>query len=933
MDESRGSSDQEDEQIVQVREALMCPDGEKFEILRTARFLNYTTTSILDDDVFELPLDAFVSRPEGFDLEAKVSFSGWGSPSLNWIEWVNAMAELHEKVWKKSGVYEAILSSRYQIKRHDDLFMAEKWCIETNTFVFPWGEATVTLEDMIVLGGFSVTGNNALAPVKRGGMKEVEEKMKAAKRGIEANLEKRCSVSSWMKDMMNSGSDIEHEAFMVSWLARFVFPSSGDVLRDKLFPAAIQLAQGVRLCLAPAVLATIYRDLGVLKVHLNGCSERETLVVKSPFQFVQVWALERFMSLQPPGQPSQLKPGEPRIARWHYHGAGQDVYGYPEDIRAVLDSAKESFDYRPYTKPVNNFKFPKFYVEDDCWVRVKSDETVVAFGRCLRFAKLVGLDCVELYHPHRVALQFGYDQDVPGVVPARSETPELAWKDYIRPIADGMLYFPARLHEADVSVRYVRWWKPSVAELQIEAKKIWASHPKQKQVTTTSAVTTETKAISLSPGKWKTKAEGKGQEVVKKRETETKIETSVTGSRIEVSRADGRSHDSSSYAGSLTGSEQAAKHPLKKPEWVQRSSPRPKKSPDRSSDKPECVQTSSARSTKSPDGNSDKPKSVQRSSPRSTKSPDRSSGRAADDVKDLKGALRGSGGTRSQGHVTFQLPSSPGRSPSEAHTLSPKPNGSPVKKPRMLPRVADLAKRSSSSPRDPRHTSSVPLPPMRENYRTHHNSTSSRVSKESNTSSNFHGSHLKRKSPRSPEAVNSRGHTNPPSPRVSKEPYRSSPLSGSFSSTRMKQPRSPEAFSSRGNNNPTHARVSKEKTTSPSVSGSPSSTRKKPPRPSENVNSCDNSSSGDNSAAKRNTDTNITVSNQESPRKTQLDISKANMLLEEMVTVQEQVGEDGIVTYQIPKQQFENLSKGVHDVLHDLQSIKYALNIQDNDES
>ncbi|XP_023632928.1 uncharacterized protein LOC111828666 [Capsella rubella] len=942
MEESRGSSDQEDEQIVQVREALMCPDGEKFEALRTARFLNYTTTSI-NDDVFELPQDAFVCcRPEGFDPEAKISFSCWGSPSVNWIEWVNVMAELHETVWKKSGVYEAILASRYQIKRQDDLIMAlvEKWCVETNTFVFSWGEATVTLEDMIVLGGLSVTGNSALAPIKREGMKVVEEKMKAAKRGIEANLEKKCGVSSWMKDMMNSGSEIEHEAFMVSWLSRFVFPSSGDVLREKLFPAAIQLAQGVKLALAPAVLAGIYRDLGALKKHLAGSNEKGTVVVKSPFQFVQVWALERIMALQPPGQPSQLRPGEPRIARWHHHGGGQDVYGYPEDIRAVLDSAKESFDYRPYTKPVNNFKFPKFYVEDDCWVHVRPEETIVAFGRCLRFAKLVGFDCIEPYYPHRVALQFGYDQDVPGVVPARTETPELAWKEYIRPIADGMLYFPARLHEADVTVGYIRWWKLSVAALQAEAEKIShmlrKSHSNQKHVMTTTAVTTPTKATSHPPGVWKAspaKTEGKDQEVVKKRETETKRETSVTGSRIEMSRADGRSHGSSSYTGSLTGSEQATKHPLKTPEWVQRSSPRPKKSPDRSSDKPEWVQTSSARSTKSPDRSSDKPKSFQRSSPRSTKSPDKSSGRVADDVKDLKGALRGSGGTKSQGHVTFQLPSSPGRSPSKANTLSPKQSDSPVKKPRMLPRVADLAKRSSSSPGVPRHTSSVPLPSKRENYIKHHSPTSSRVSKDTNMSPFFHGSHLKRKnSPRSPEDINSRGQKTPPSPRVSKDSYMSSSLSGSSSLTRKRQPRSPEAGNSRGNNNPPCLRDSKEMNKSQSVSGSPSSVWKKSPRSSQNVNSCGNSSSGGNSAVKRNTDTSIIVSNQESPRKPQVDISKANKLLEEIVTLRDQVGEDGEVTYQIPRQQFEDLSKGVHDVLHDLQSIKSALNIQDNDE-
>ncbi|CAA7026690.1 unnamed protein product [Microthlaspi erraticum] len=898
--ESRGSSDQEDEHIVQVREALMCPDGEKFEGLRTARFLNYTTASI-DDQVFDLPLDAFSYRPQTVNpvkWTAKISFPGWGSPSLNWIEWVNAMAESHATVWRKSGVHDAILASRYQIKKRDDLIMAliEKWCIETNTFVFNWGEATVTLEDMIVLGGFSVIGNNALAPIKKGDMKEVEEKMKTAKRGIEADSGKKCSVSSWMKTMMSSGNEIEHEAFMVSWLSRFVFPNSADLLRDLLFPAAIQLAKGVRLALAPAVLAGVYRDLGVLKEHIAGYSERESVVVKSPFQFVQVWAFERIMELQPPGGPSQLKPGEPRMARWHqYGGGGQDAYGYTENVRAVLDSAKESFDYRPYTKPLSNFTFPRFYLEDDCWVRVDSgDKNIVSFGRCLRFSKLVGLDCIEPYYPHRVALQFGYDQDVPGVVPARIESPELAWKDYIRPVSDDMLYIPARLHEGDVTVGYIRWWRLSVAILQSEAKKIadklLASPPRQKPVTPTAAATTPTKTTSYSPGKWKTsgaKADRKDQELVKKRETETKRGTSsVTGSRMEVDRAEGRSHSSSSYGGSKMGSEEATKRSLKKPEWVQRPSP--------------------------------------------------SFGRAAVDVKDLRGALKGSGGTKGQGHVTFQLPDSPPERspPPKSPTLFPKQSDSSVQKSRMLPRVVGNAKQSRCSPQVPsRHASSVSLPP---NHIKNNNSPSQRVSKPSSVSGS---SSSTRKLPRSPEAVNLRGQKNSPSPRGSKDRYKSPSVSGSSSLTRKKSSlRSPEAVNSRGTNSSQSPRVSKDL----NKSSFSSLTRKKSPSPrsSEAVNSHgDSSPRGDSAVKRNNTDVSTTASKQESPRKTQqLEIGKATTTttnvksLEEIVTLREHVDEGGEVTYHIPKQQFEDLTQGVQDVLQDLQSIKSALNIQDHDE-
>ncbi|KAL0862673.1 hypothetical protein Bca101_041791 [Brassica carinata] len=563
--DSRGSSDQDDEHIVQVRQALMCPDGGRFEGLRTAHFLNYTTTSI-DDDVFELPLDAFVTshHPE------KLSFSGWGSPSVNWIEWVNTMAESNAVVWRKSGVYDAIMASRYQIAKQDDLMTAlvEKWCIETNTFVFPWGEATVTLEDMIVLGGFSAIGNNVLASVKRDSMKSVEEKLKRAKREIEASSTKRCCVGLWMKEMMNSGNEIEHEAFMVTWLSRFVFPNSGDFVREKLFAAAVQLARGVRLALAPAVLAGIYSSLGVLKKQLvGGSGEEETVPVvtaTSPFQFVQVWAWERIMDVRPPGQPSQLKPHEPRMALWHQHGGGQETNQSHESIRTVLDSAKESFHYRPYTKPLKNFKFPKFYLEDDCWVSLE-DEDIVAFGRCLRCYKLVGLNCIEPYYPHRVALQFGYDQDVPGVVPVvLTESPELAWKDYIRPITDEMMYIPCRLRQADVTVKYIRWWKQSVTTLQAMAKRSTHKILKEKPTETTATTTT---VVKSSPPRTSKTVGSKAE---------------LKGGTLKTVNDKG---NGSSSARSLTGSEKDKQSkPLKKTELVKKPLPKLTKSPGRSLD-------------------------------------------------------------------------------------------------------------------------------------------------------------------------------------------------------------------------------------------------------------------------------------------------------------------------------------------------------------
>ena len=64
-----------------------------------------------------------------------------------------------------------------------------------------------------------------------------------------------------MKKFMNTGSDIEHEAFLVLWLSRFVFPISYSLVTQRVFPIAVHLARGTKIALAPAILATIYRDL------------------------------------------------------------------------------------------------------------------------------------------------------------------------------------------------------------------------------------------------------------------------------------------------------------------------------------------------------------------------------------------------------------------------------------------------------------------------------------------------------------------------------------------------------------------------------------------------------------------------------------------------------------------------------------------------
>ncbi|XP_028124409.1 uncharacterized protein LOC114321444 [Camellia sinensis] len=233
----------------------------------------------------------------------------------------------------------------------------------------------------------------------------------------------------------------------------------------EVFPFAIHLSKGTQLALAPVVLGNLYRDLSSLKQYMIDSNklggsvsvseyDGSRLVLRAPFQLVQVWAWERFPTLGP--LPNFIKCGEPRLARWN--GVKKAKV---ENVGLTLDSAGECFQWRPYATVVNNGMLSKFYREKEEWVAVESCvyEEIESFVRCLRVSELVGLGCIEQYLPHRVAMQFGLDQDLPGYVPRCNVSSEAAWRNYNRPIKDTKIYIPPRLFESDLTTRYMEWWK------------------------------------------------------------------------------------------------------------------------------------------------------------------------------------------------------------------------------------------------------------------------------------------------------------------------------------------------------------------------------------------------------------------------------------------------------------------------------------------
>ena len=172
MEKSEGS-------IVETRKELMVSlSGDAQPTLRTAHFIKPSITSSIDENTPKHP-SHYNSLPSKFEPRKwplRITFHGWRYPQRKWKEWVDKMAALHETTWRKVGIYQAVMSSLYQIARNDDLLLglADKWCLETNTFIFPWGEATITLEDILV-AGYSVLGSPVFSPPETEELKEAEQ--------------------------------------------------------------------------------------------------------------------------------------------------------------------------------------------------------------------------------------------------------------------------------------------------------------------------------------------------------------------------------------------------------------------------------------------------------------------------------------------------------------------------------------------------------------------------------------------------------------------------------------------------------------------------------------------------------------------------------------------------------------------------------------
>lgn len=194
----------------------------------------------------------------------RVEFCGWPCSSALWRRWVERLRPRHEPLWREVGILDAVLATAAACPVRRDgwlvLQLAAFWCGATSSFAFPWGEATVTLEDAAVLGGLPLLGAPVTARLP-GTLAGDDAALEAVRAALHRSKCKNSTYSTWLHHFLGrdggdgDGEDteaeaqslLEHGAFLATWLSLYVLPAPPfKAVRPQVFPLAARPERGAR---------------------------------------------------------------------------------------------------------------------------------------------------------------------------------------------------------------------------------------------------------------------------------------------------------------------------------------------------------------------------------------------------------------------------------------------------------------------------------------------------------------------------------------------------------------------------------------------------------------------------------------------------------------------------------------------------------------
>nr|GLL37507.1 uncharacterized protein LOC105964676 [Ipomoea trifida] len=251
-----------------------------------------------------------------------IDFRGEFIYTPGYWEWAEDVLNLFRKPLREGMIYDAVFASLFTYDRNVDIVQAfgEAWCPRTNTLITSSGEMSISLRDLYMLGGLPLLGDiydehipNALdlnkgsytccahlfeaffrltqqenhttfiqasrwiefwcrktrrypAPPPRKENKKSRPKATHNPSGILETAPRWSHVSKAPFVELNIPLNLEQEvylaAFLACWLCTFALPGDPTAtIRPETFNMACRMARGIKVCLAPPVLASIYYGL------------------------------------------------------------------------------------------------------------------------------------------------------------------------------------------------------------------------------------------------------------------------------------------------------------------------------------------------------------------------------------------------------------------------------------------------------------------------------------------------------------------------------------------------------------------------------------------------------------------------------------------------------------------------------------------------
>ncbi|XP_074298273.1 uncharacterized protein LOC141629116 [Silene latifolia] len=243
-------------------------------------------------------------------------------------------------------------------------------------------------------------------------------------------------------------------AHLSCWLCIFVLPEDSDrLIRPATFEIASMMEEGRVFSLAITVLASIYKGLNGLATSMNPGYSRSFF----PTHYLYGWIANYFDTYH----AINPSPTGPHMTK--YSGPVGARNAKPEEARKLMHEGRK-FDTKRFM--LNKHKVDVLLDNGDLdALGLDYRASLRSSYLCLRLSNGFHL---EPYNPHRFSRQFGFCQDIPGVLNRGSDKPDVTcfealkyWQVFLFTGSMSRVYLPSPSFRWDenVTLGFTKWWK------------------------------------------------------------------------------------------------------------------------------------------------------------------------------------------------------------------------------------------------------------------------------------------------------------------------------------------------------------------------------------------------------------------------------------------------------------------------------------------